>query len=164
MRRLNDRSCFFLQASSMMKWKSSPFSVLCVIWGGGVIPQWSQPPCWTTLQADMNIWTALHTHPTGPLVLQLVALMMTTSVALLHVHSPVWHWRVTNARFRTVQSNKTPPMTSWESRLLVASPMILINTKMENHCSSKTISYVEGSFTKTHMVYRSSGGCSWCCD
>lgn len=34
----------------------------------------------------------------------------------------------------------------------------------ENHCSRKTISYVEGSFTKTQMVYRSSGGCSCCCD
>lgn len=106
MRRFNDRSCFFLQASRMMKWKSSPFSLLSVIRRGGVIPQWSQPPCWTTLQADMDIWTALHRHPTGPLVLQLVARMMTTSVALLHVHSPVWHWRGTNARFRTVQSNK----------------------------------------------------------
>lgn len=34
----------------------------------------------------------------------------------------------------------------------------------ENHCSSKTISYVESSFIKTQMVYRSSGGCSCCCD
>lgn len=149
-----------------MKWKSSPLSVLSVIWGGWLIPQWS-----CNCSRDAGLLASRYGH------------LNSTS------HSS--HRSPCSAAGSTDDDNFYSPtsctvtsMTLKRDKCKIQNCPVKSNSTFnilgihafsgfshdsnkhqdENHCSSKTIRYVEGNFTKTQMVYRSSGGCSCCCD